>query len=191
MGLTETEKRIGMIGGGLLYVMGVGMLFVLALNATVLTLWPSPPFPVGGFPTISSQEECDSSGGKWQGALAVEGGYCLTKEEQDRNAVVDKYTLASRVAAVVAGAVTLLGAVYLIKAGLLVRLALAAGGVMVLAVASGMPLLFITVSSQTSYLAYGGTGNIPVPNWEAVIAVVAWLVVLLAGYNISQKMGEA
>lgn len=189
--MTETEKKWGVIGGGLLYVMGAGMLFVLALNAVVLTLWPSPAFPPGGFPTLSSQEECGSSGGTWQGALAVEGGYCMTKEEKDRNAVVDKYTLANRVAALVGGAVTILGALYLVKAGTLVRLALAAGGVMVLAVVSGMPLLFITVSSQTSYLAYGGTGNIPVPNWEAVVAVVAWLVVLLGGYNISKNMGKA
>jgi len=182
------EKWVVNVGGGLLYALGAGMLFVMALNAAVLAIWPSPPFPLGGFPAHESVEECENAGGKWSGApLAVEGGYCLTQEEQARNAQVDQYTLALRVAGVVAGAAALLAAMTFVRAGILVRLGLAAGAVMALAGVSGVPLIFMTVSSQASaYLVYAGSGPIPVVPWEAVVTVVAWLAVLAAGYTINR-----
>lgn len=183
------ERRIGSVAGVALYALAAGMLFVIAVNAVTLTIWPSPPFPQGGFPVSATRGDCEEASGKWQGAeLAMEGGYCVSQAEQVRNVQVDRYTLAARVVGVAAGAVALLAAVWLTVAGTLVRFGVAAGAVMALASVSGVPLLFMTISSQSSaYLLYAGSGAIPVPRWEAVVAVVAWLAVLLVGYTKSRK----
>lgn len=193
MNNSTVEKRIAKGAAVFLYALGAGMLLVMAVNAAVISFYPSPPYPVGGFPVYSVKEDCEAASGTWQGAnLAVEGGYCLTAEEQARNAQVDQYSLAARVAGVAAGAVALIAALGLTRAGMLVRLGLGAGAVMLLASVSGMPLLFVTVSSQSAYVTtFAGSGNIAVPRWEAALAVIAWLLVLWSGNHVEKSLARS